>query len=136
MIISEDAGASWLWTCEQPETSFGYLYGVGRAAARSLLLRCRPIAGLAFSDDGSCTWQRSGGALSSLVASDFFVDRDATRPRRRHRGAVDSVTGDIGPPAVFAVDRRRHDLRRDAALHRAGGREHRQPGDRAQQSRW
>ena len=29
MIISEDGGTSWLWTCEQPETSFGYLYGVG-----------------------------------------------------------------------------------------------------------
>src|SRR6476659_9467931 len=71
MIVSEDAGKSWLWTCERPETSFGYLYGVG-PAPRDRFYALSPDTGLALSDDGSCTWQRSGGALASLVASDFF----------------------------------------------------------------
>jgi hypothetical protein len=61
IIISEDGGASWLWSCERPETSFGYLYSVGSRAARSHLRsrtwRAERRRGwLAYSDDGSCTW--------------------------------------------------------------------------------
>src|SRR4051794_3530688 len=100
MIISEDAGKSWLWTCERPETSFGYLYGVG-PAPRDRFYALSPDTGLALSDDGSCTWQRSGGALASLVANDFFVDRTNADRVVAIAAPVDSVTGDIGPPAVF-----------------------------------
>ena len=74
MIFSEDGGATWLWTCEQPQTALGYLYGIG-PAPRDRFYGLSPEQGLAFSDDNSCTWRRSGGALSTLVASDFFVDR-------------------------------------------------------------
>src|SRR6185436_13632608 len=74
MIFSEDAGASWLWTCEQAQTALGYLYGIG-PSPRDRFYGLSPEQGLAFSDDNSCTWRRAGGALSSLVASDFFVDR-------------------------------------------------------------
>ena len=100
MIISEDAGKSWLWTCERPETSFGYLYGVG-PQPRDRIYALSPDTGLAASDDGSCTWQRSGGALSSLVASDFFVDSTNADRVVAIAAPIDSVTGDIGPPAVF-----------------------------------
>ena len=100
MIISEDAGKSWLWTCERPETSFGYLYGVG-SPPRDRFYALSPDTGLAVSDDESCTWQRSGGALSSLVASDFFVDRTNTDRVVAIAAQVDAMTGDIGPPAVF-----------------------------------
>jgi MYXO-CTERM domain-containing protein len=100
MIVSEDAGKSWLWTCERPETSFGYLYGVG-PAPRDRFYALSPDTGLALSDDGSCTWQRSGGALASLVASDFFIDRTNADRVVALAAPVDSVTGDIGPPAVF-----------------------------------
>ena len=100
MIVSEDAGKSWLWTCERPETSFGYLYGVG-PAPRDRFYALSPDTGLALSDDGSCTWQRSGGALASLVASDFFIDRTNAERVVAVAAPVDSVTGDIGPPAVF-----------------------------------
>ena len=59
MIISEDAGTSWRWTCEQPEISFGYLYGVG-PPPRDRFYGLSPEQGLAISDDGSCSWQRAG----------------------------------------------------------------------------
>ena len=133
MIISEDAGKSWLWTCERPETSFGYLYGVG-PPPRDRFYALSPDTGLAVSDDGSCTWQRSGGALSSLVASDFFVDRTNADRVVAIAAPVDSDDRRHRAARGVPVDGRRHDLRRDAALHRARGREHRQPGDRAQQS--
>src|SRR3954469_1509241 len=100
MIVSEDAGKSWLWTCERPETSFGYLYGVG-PEPRDRFYALSPDTGLAISDDGSCTWRRSGGALASLVASDFFIDRTNADRVVAVAAPVDSVTGDIGPPAVF-----------------------------------
>ncbi|HXU04816.1 MAG TPA: sialidase family protein [Polyangia bacterium] len=101
MIISDDGGKSWLWTCERPETSFGYLYGVG-PAPRDRFYALSPDAGLAFSDDGSCTWQTAGGALSGLVASDFFVDRTNADRVLAVAASVDADSGDIGPPSVFS----------------------------------
>src|SRR6185503_9930976 len=100
MIISEDAGKSWLWTCERPETSFGYLYAVG-SAPRDRIYALSPDAGLAFSDDDTCTWQTSGGALANLVASDFFVDRTNADRVLAVAASIDADSGDIGPPALF-----------------------------------
>jgi MYXO-CTERM domain-containing protein len=100
LIISEDAGASWLWTCEQPQISFGYLYGVG-PPPRNRFYGLSPKEGLAFSDNGSCSWRRSGGALADVVASDFFVDR-SNPDRVLAVGAVVDVDADeVGPPSVF-----------------------------------
>jgi hypothetical protein len=100
MIISEDAGASWLWTCEQPQTSFGYLYGVG-SAPRDRFYALSPEQGLGFSDDGSCAWQRSGGVLATLVASDFFIDRSNGDRLLAVAAAIDD-TGGFGAPSIFA----------------------------------
>jgi len=55
MIISEDGGSSWLWICEQPQTNFGYLYGVG-PSPRDRFYGLSPDQGMAFSDNGSCSW--------------------------------------------------------------------------------
>ena len=100
MIISEDAGASWRWTCEQPETSLGYLYGVG-PPPRDRVYALSPSEGLAVSDNGSCSWQRAGGALSSVVASDFFVDRSNGDRVLAVAATLDEDTGDIGTPSLF-----------------------------------
>jgi len=100
MIISEDGGKSWLWTCERPETSFGYLYGVG-PPPRDRFYGLSPETGLAISDDGSCSWQRAGGALATLVASDFFVDRTNADRVVAIAAQIDVDSGEIGPPAVF-----------------------------------
>jgi MYXO-CTERM domain-containing protein len=100
MHITDDGGATWLWTCEQPQTSFGYLYGVG-PAPRDRYYGLSPEVGLAFSDDDSCTWQRSGGPLASLVASDFFVDRRNPDRVLAVASTFDPATLEVGPDAVF-----------------------------------
>jgi len=72
LIISDDDGATWTWTCEQKEIISGGLYAVGPSPA-DRFFGLSP-SGLAFSDDDSCTWQVSGGALTTLLAKDFFPD--------------------------------------------------------------
>ena len=99
MIISEDDGATWQWTCEQVETSFGYLYAVG-PAPNDRYYGLSPEQGLAYSDDGSCSWHRSAGALADKIASDFFVDpTDATRVVAVAAGLDEE--GGVTPQAVY-----------------------------------
>ncbi|HVT08230.1 MAG TPA: sialidase family protein [Polyangia bacterium] len=80
LILSEDAGATWLWTCEQPATtSMANVYAVGPAAIASggvgdRFYALSPFEGLAWSDDESCTWQTAAGLPAGAVVSDFFVD--------------------------------------------------------------
>jgi hypothetical protein len=80
LILSDDGGATWLWTCEQlATTSMANLYAVGPPAVASGGVGDRfyavgPLKGLAFSDDGSCTWRLSSGAITGASVSDFFVD--------------------------------------------------------------
>jgi hypothetical protein len=99
MIESEDGGATWLWTCEQPQISLGYLYGLG-PAPRDRLYGLSPEQGLAFSDDGSCSWQRAGGALASLVASDFFVEPAGGARVLAIAAPLDPDAG-VGPPSIY-----------------------------------
>jgi hypothetical protein len=72
LIISEDGGATWTWTCEQQATNMGYIYVVGPAPADRIF--SVPGSGLAYSDDGSCTWQVAGGTLAGAVVADVFPD--------------------------------------------------------------
>ena len=99
MIFSEDGGTTWLWTCEQAQIALGYLYGIG-PSPRDRFYGLSPEQGLAFSDDNSCTWRRSGGALSTLVASDFFVDRGNPDRVVAVASTVDPDTLDVGPDLV------------------------------------
>ncbi len=99
LILSEDGGASWQWTCERPETVMGALYAVG-APPDDRLFALSPVTGLAVSSDGSCTWRRSAGALANLVATDAFPDpSDPTRVL-----AIAVTTGDaaLGTSALYA----------------------------------
>ena len=100
LIASEDAGASWQWTCEQTATSMGYLYAIAPPPS-DRIYGLSPAQGLAFSDDGSCSWQRAGGALADAIASDFFVDRT---DGRRVLAVAARLTdqGEVTPPAVYA----------------------------------
>jgi len=100
LIISDDGGHSWLWTCEQPATSMGYLYAAAPPPSHRIY-GLSPDKGLAFSDDGSCSWQRAGGALADALASDFFIDRgDPQRVLAVAARLTDM--GEITPPAVYA----------------------------------
>jgi hypothetical protein len=98
LVISEDGGASWQWTCERPETSMGALYGLG-PPPDDRLFSLSPDVGLAVSSDGSCSWRRSGGALTALLASDYFPD--PTDPTRVLAVAGPAADAGAGPPAVY-----------------------------------
>jgi hypothetical protein len=78
LLASQDAGATWIWSCEQPVNSYGRLYQMGPPPSRRLYA----VAGgkLVFSDDGACGWQVAGGALAAQLCEDAFVDpTDGTR---------------------------------------------------------
>ncbi|HSY39841.1 MAG TPA: hypothetical protein VLA79_09940 [Polyangia bacterium] len=78
VLTSEDAGATWIWSCEQPVNSYGRLYQMGPAPAHRLYAVAN--GKLVFSDDDACGWQVGGGALGSELCEDAFVDpTDGTR---------------------------------------------------------
>jgi hypothetical protein len=98
LIISDDGGDTWQWTCERPETSMASSYVVGAPPADRIYSRS-PDVGLAVSDDASCTWRRAGGALTAAIASDVFPD--PTDPT--HVLAIAAVAGDGGLAVGAAV---------------------------------
>jgi hypothetical protein len=106
LIWSEDAGATWLWTCEQVPTSMANIYAVGPPPPTAGTLGDRfyglsPVEGLAFSDDGTCSWQTAGGALSGQSVTDFFVD--PSNPKRVLAAAASTDdAGDVGPASIYA----------------------------------
>jgi hypothetical protein len=73
LFISDDDGGTWTWSCEQPATKNGTLYSVS-ASPLDRLYSMSPVAGLAWSDDVSCTWTSSGGSLSTVLATDYWPD--------------------------------------------------------------
>ena len=73
LIISDDDGATWQWTCERPETSMATTYMLG-APPQEFLFALSPDVGLATSDDVSCRWVHAGGALANAIVTDVFPD--------------------------------------------------------------
>jgi MYXO-CTERM domain-containing protein len=73
LLVSDDDGATWTWTCEQPETANGSLYAVG-PAPMDRYFSVSPLVGLAHSDDASCSWTLAKGTLEGLLTTDFFPD--------------------------------------------------------------
>ena len=107
IVISDDGGASWLWTCERPETNFGYLYSVsgpprGRfyALANTMGPSSLDDGWLSYSDDASCTWHRVGGTLQNEIVTDYFVDR-SNPDRVLVVGSAMNAGSDPGPPQLF-----------------------------------
>jgi hypothetical protein len=95
MIISDDAGATWSWTCEEKQTSMASLYGIS-APPLDRFFALSSFAGLAYSDDQSCSWTTSSGVLDTLLASDYFPD--PTNPLRVL--AIAAPTDGSTPPQV------------------------------------
>jgi hypothetical protein len=56
LVISEDSGAHWRWTCEHDEGLNGYLYQLAGTGMRLMALGNN---GLVSTDDLACTWQPS-----------------------------------------------------------------------------
>ena len=101
LIISDDGGTSWQWTCERPETAMGGLYTLG-APPDDRLYSLSPDVGLAMSSDGSCSWRRSGGVLADVVAADYFPD--PVDPARVLAIATPPGDGGLPAAAVFVSD--------------------------------
>jgi hypothetical protein len=72
LVLSEDGGRSWLWSCEQAANAFGFLYQLGPPPRHRLFALANDA--LVFSDDGTCGWQVAGGALTGAAVSDAFAD--------------------------------------------------------------
>jgi hypothetical protein len=98
LILSDDGGATWSWTCEQLPTSMANVYNVGPPPADRFYALSR-VTGLAVSDDESCGWQTAGGALAGLQVSDFFPD--AGDPM--HVLAAAAPAGDAGVATIASV---------------------------------
>ena len=98
LILSDDGGQSWVWTCEEAATSMANAYTVGAPPA-DRFYALSPVTGLSFSADESCGWQSAGGALAGQKVSDFFTDpSEAT-----HVLAAASPLPDGGGAALAAV---------------------------------
>ena len=73
VVFSQDAGRTWLWTCEQEGNLFGVMYQI------SLPPRHRIYAlsnnRVVFSDDMTCSWHIAGGAVTGQEIADVWVDR-------------------------------------------------------------
>src|SRR5438477_581061 len=103
ILLSEDAGGSWLWSCEQAESSYGTLYiTVGTADM---------TPGLARSADGGAHWSTSllGGDLGPGTLR--IVGVDPVEPGRvflRWKGAAGgeaiALTTDGGASAAKVLE--------------------------------
>ena len=72
LVISEDGGHAWHWSCERDANAYGILYQQGPAPLHRLFT----VAGdtLAFSDDGSCGWATASGTIAGQLLTDVFPD--------------------------------------------------------------
>ena len=73
LVISEDAGGTWQWSCEQPANGFALFYQMGLPPRH----RLHAVAGKQgiYSDDGACTWGSAAGQLTGRDVADLWVDR-------------------------------------------------------------
>jgi hypothetical protein len=74
LILSEDGGVTWEWTCEQQQTFGASGYAVGPAPEDRYYAMSMMMGVLAYSDDVSCTWNLAGGAVGQAAITDYFPD--------------------------------------------------------------
>jgi hypothetical protein len=72
LVISQDAGQTWSWSCERDANAFAILYQLGPAPRRRLFAVANEH--VITSDDASCTWQVGGGLLADQAVTDVFPD--------------------------------------------------------------
>jgi hypothetical protein len=97
LIISEDDGKTWMWSCEQDVASYGILYQLGPAPMDRLYALSE--SGLIRSDDLSCTWSVAGGTGANARLTDLFPD--PTNPMRLLVLGIPNATSTIMPPAAY-----------------------------------
>jgi hypothetical protein len=72
VILSSDAGATWLWSCETEGNAYGTLYQAAPAPRDRLFTLASQT--LAYSDDSTCSWKTGGGALAAQPVTDAYAD--------------------------------------------------------------
>ncbi|MBC8133624.1 MAG: hypothetical protein H7X95_11635 [Deltaproteobacteria bacterium] len=78
LVVSEDDGATWQYSCESAATREGRLYMMGPAPNHRIYATTQ--VGAAVSSDDGCTWDLGAGALTAGFVSDVFPD--PSDPRR------------------------------------------------------
>jgi MYXO-CTERM domain-containing protein len=78
LVSTEDAGTTWLWSCEQDANALGRLYQQSPPPLRRLYAVANQE--LVFSDDEACGWTPAVGLVSDQNVTDAFADR--TTPGR------------------------------------------------------
>ena len=102
LISSGDGGQTWLWSCEQDGNVLGSFYQLTPLPRNRLFTVTNQNVG--YSDDRSCGWQVSGGAVAGQSITDAYLDPvSGTRVL-----AIGVAQSDLQP---VPVDRRRDDLR-------------------------
>lgn len=72
LMISEDGGQTWSWSCEQPTSNNGHLYQLGPGPAHRLFGLA--LGNLIYSRDLACSWSVAGGMLAGFTVPDYFPD--------------------------------------------------------------
>jgi MYXO-CTERM domain-containing protein len=73
VVVSQDAGQTWTWSCERAENGgTAQSYQIS-AAPRDRLFAVTDIA-LVYSDDSACGWSKAQGMLAGKAPLDYFPD--------------------------------------------------------------
>ena len=72
VVLSEDGGQTWTWSCEQDTNALGVLYQLGPAPRRRMFAVANQ--NVVYSDDTTCSWQVAGGLLAGQSVTDVFPD--------------------------------------------------------------
>jgi hypothetical protein len=100
LVLSEDAGATWLFSCEQKLNAYASRYLLG-AQPGHRIFAVTSGAGLIYSDDDSCSWTAAKGSLSGVLP--YSVAIDPSDPRRLYVIGVATDTPD-GRESIYASD--------------------------------
>ncbi len=111
LVISDDDGAHWQYTCEAKATTNGRQYSLG-APPDDRIFSLSDF-GLATTSDGSCTWRLGTGPFEGGLVLDYFAD--PSDARRVLAVAEPPTLSGLMPAQVFES----HDggLSYDAVLH-------------------
>jgi hypothetical protein len=72
VVVTEDGGQTWSWSCEQDANAFAIFYQLGPAPRRRLFAAAN--GRVIYSDDGTCTWRAAGGLPANQSVTDVFAD--------------------------------------------------------------
>ncbi len=72
IVLTDDGGQTWSWSCERDANSLGVLYQLGPGPRRRLFAVANQH--VVYSDDASCSWQIAAGLVAGQSVTDVFPD--------------------------------------------------------------